>query len=98
MRPGVEVQRVAHPLGRQVGGDRDLRDLALGVDAGIRAAGCHRNGYDAAVQPRRRFLQHRLDREAVILPLPADKGCAVVLKGEGIAPQRHSSTVPGGSP
>jgi hypothetical protein len=84
VRAGVEVQRLAHPFRRQVGGDVDLRDLALGVHAGVGAAGGDGGGRGAAVQMGGGGLDHRLDGEAVLLALPADEGRAVVFQQQGV--------------
>ena len=63
-----------------------MGDLAEGMDAGIGAAGAldrdrlAREGGD-------RLLDRLLHRAAVLLPLPADKGAAVIFDGQLVA--RH---------
>ena len=68
----------ARLAGRQVAGRKnEVRRLARGVDAGVRAAGAVDG--DALARDRRHgFLDDLLDRQRVVLPLPAGVVRAVV--------------------
>ena len=83
----MRVQPFAEPKRIPVALKVDVRDLAHRMYARIGAAGAVHAGALAA-KGEKRVFQHFLDRDAVRLPLPADKRAAVVFESELIA--RHA--------
>ena len=75
------VQRLHHPVGIEFVGNIQMRNLAGGMNAGVRSPGALYQ-YVAAGQFGRRLFQNLLDRHAGDLPLPADKGGAVIFDGD----------------
>src|SRR5580704_18569333 len=76
VRPHVRVQAIAQNIAPPILAEIDLRDLAHGMDPGIRASGAAY--YDSfAAQSVKRGLDHLLHGKAIALPLPADEGPAV---------------------
>ena len=57
-----------------------MRDLALGVDAGVGSAGDDAGDRLAGIQVGGGLLEHFLDGQAVDLTLPADEWGAVVFQ------------------
>ena len=58
---GVEIQRLSHPLGRQVCCQIQMRHLGFGMHAGIGAPGGGDVRHLSAIQMRGGFFQHALD-------------------------------------
>ena len=89
----MRVQPFAEPKRIPVALKVDVRDLAHRMYARIGAAGPVHAGALAA-KGEKRVFQHFLDRDAVRLPLPADKRAAVVFESELVA--RHAVRGAGG--
>ena len=75
------IEAFAEPERRPVALKLDMRDLAQGVDASVRAPRAMR-GRLLSRHGEDRALQRLLDRKAVPLPLPADERRAVIFKRE----------------
>ena len=95
MRLHMVVQRVADFSGGVLGGQRQQGHLAVGVHAGVGAAGGNAGDRLIAVQLGGGGFEDGLDGQADPLSLPADEGGAVVLDQQRPVPG-HSRTVPGG--
>ena len=94
--PGFQmvVQRLSDAERFGVARDVEVDDLRQRMDAGIGPAG--REGDDLlAAEFLDCFFQALLDRQAVVLALPADERTAVVFQGE-LEASGHDRTVPGG--
>ena len=90
------VKGIADCLGVMPVWEVDMRDLALGVNAGIGAAGDSAGDGFARTEARRRLFQYLLHRQSVDLSLPSHKRSAVVFKQQ--RPTSHCPRmVPGGT-
>ena len=89
----IMVQGVAHLARVKDFFQIEMGHLAQGVHPGI---GTARAGYGDALSRklRDRVFQRALDRSAIVLALPADKGRAVIFQGEAIA-RHQANCVPG---
>ena len=94
--PGFQmvVQRLADAERFGVARDVEMDDLRQRMDAGIGPAGGEGDDLLAA-EFLDCFFQALLDRQAVVLALPADERPAVILQRELETPG-HDRTVPGG--
>ena len=75
------VEALAKPERIPIALEVDMRDLAQRVHARIGAPGAM-GGRALRGHRDKRALQRLLDRKAVLLPLPADEGRAVIFEGE----------------
>ena len=86
MRPQMRVHGVAHLVGAERLRQIEMRDLSLGVHAGVGASSAV-HAHVLAAQRLRRLLEHALHRQVALLHLPAAERRAVILDGELVA--RH---------
>ena len=85
------VEPLAEPERLPVALEVDMRDLSSRVHAGVRAPRAM-GGYALAGHGEYGVFENFLDREAVLLPLPADKRRAVIFEDE--LKTRHSEPGP----
>ena len=93
VRPHVRVQAIAQNIAPPILAEIGMRDLAHGMDAGIRASGAAYHDSFAA-KGVKRGLDHFLHGKAIALPLPADEGRAVIFQGKFKARHRFSGRAP----
>src|SRR3984893_1628712 len=89
VRPHVRVQAIAQNIAPPILAEVGMRDLAHGMDAGIRASGAAYHDSFAA-KGVKRGLDYFLHGKAIALPLPADEGRAVIFQGKFKARHRFS--------
>jgi len=87
LRPQMEIDGVAHGLGVPVLAKIDMRDLAKRMHAGIGPSGGADDGLFARERGNRGG-ENALDRGAVILRLPPNKGRAIIFDRELVAGHR----------